>query len=243
MLIKSKALIVKSWQEFIKNWSKFIMIYLYGLLGCLPLMALIVLIALTGRYSYWSNLQIGMQALLVIFFVACFIAAVLCAVYYGVRSKAATLLLIKNNYTPSLDNFKESKKYFWGFLGVSLLSFVVILAWGFVLLVPAIIFGTYYGFASYVLIAEEKRSFSSMERSYDLVHGYWWPVFGRLLLVGLLGGLAFYIMSLPLSFMVISSWPFNIYSTFINMIWVALSPFFVVYYVNIYHSLKAVNIK
>lgn len=240
-LIKSFDLIKKSWQDYSKNIDKFIMVYLYSLLGFVPLLTLIIVVALLGRFNFWSILPMIAQISLGFILGLCFLAFLLLAIYYGVRSKVATLLLIKNSYTPARDNFKESQKYFWGFLGLSFLYMIVVFAWGFVFLIPALIFGIYYSFASYILVAEEKRAFSSMEKSYDLVRGYWWPVFGRMLLMFLIVLIIFLVVSMPLNFMSETSAIFFIYNILMNIFWLVVSPYFVVYYCVLYRDLKKVN--
>jgi hypothetical protein len=240
-LIKSFDLIVRSWQDYSKNFKKFVMVYLYSLLGFVPLLALIAVVAILGRFNVWEFLPVFAQISLGFLFFLCFVVFLLLAVYYGTRAKIATFLLVKNNYSPALENFKESQKYFWGFLGLSLLYLVVVCAWGFVFLIPALIFGIYYSFATYILVAEEKRAFSSMERSYDLVRGYWWPVFGRMLLLMLAAFIVFLVISLPLNFMNEGSWIFVAYNVLVNLIWLVVSPYFIVYYCGLYKNLKTVN--
>jgi hypothetical protein len=217
------------------------MIYVYGLIGLIPIAAVSLVATLVIFTGVWSRIPVMAQISLGFIFGLLIIFSILFAIYYGLRVKVATLLLIKNNYSDTCENFKDSKKYVWGMLGVSLLMFVVVLAWGFVFLIPALIFGVYYMFAAYVLVIENKRSFSAMERSYDLVHGFWWPVFGRVMLLGLIGMIFFMILSWPLNFMAENSWPFMSYNIFVNVIWMAISPYFVVYCYNIYKSLNEQN--
>lgn len=240
-IMNCQGLLTKSWQEYVVNFSKFIMIYVYGLIGFIPLAAISLISALLIGTGVWAKMPVMAQISTGFIFAVLFICSVLFAIYYCFRIKVAILLLIKNNYSDTVNNFKDSKKYVWGMLGVSLLMFVVVLAWGFVFLIPAIIFAIYYMFAAYILVFEDKRSFSSMERSYDLVHGFWWPVFGRMMLLALIGMIVYLILSWPLNIMTEGTWPFVIYNIIVNVIWMALSPYFVVYYYKIYSSLKEIN--
>ncbi|MFZ2310611.1 MAG: hypothetical protein WAW11_03640 [Patescibacteria group bacterium] len=240
-IMNCQNLLTKSWQEYVANFSKFIMIYVYGLIGLIPIAAVSLVATLVIVTGVWSKMPFMAQISLGIIFGLVVICSIIFAIYYGLRVKVATLLLIKNNYSDTALNFKDSKNYVWGMLGVSLLMFVVVLAWGFVFLIPAIIFGVYYMFAAYILVIENKRSFSAMERSYDLVYGFWWPVFGRMLLLGLIGLIFFMILSWPLNFMTEGSAPFTLYNIIVNVIWMAISPYFVVYYYNIYKSLNEQN--
>jgi len=163
------------------------------------------------------------------------------AVVYSIRSKVASILLLKNNFTSAKENFDEAKPYFVPFLGVSLLLVVLVIAWGFVLFVPAIIFAIYYGFAQYTLVIDGKRPFSAIEHSYDLVKGYWWPVFGRFCLISLIGIIIYAIISAPLNYMQEGETPALLYSLFVNIIWAILSPYFLIYSYKVYESLKKTN--
>lgn len=240
-IIKVEELLSKSWRDYVQNFKKFMLIYLYGLIGFLPLLAVLLLGAILGGTEIWERVPLGGQISLGIIGIIAFIISVVIAVYYSVRLKAASFLLVKNNYSSPLENFKQSKKYFWSFLGVSFLLLIVIFAWGLLFLIPALIFGIYYSFASYVLIMEDKRAFSSMERSYDLVKGYWWPVFGRMILLMSAALLISLILTIPLNFMEEGSWVFVSYNIITNVIWAILSPYFVIYYCYIYNSLKGIK--
>jgi hypothetical protein len=149
--------------------------------------------------------------------------------------------LIKNDFTSAKENFKEAKPYFIRFLGVSLLLVVLVIAWGFVFIIPAFIFAIYYGFAQYVLVAEDKRPFTSVERSYDLVRGYFWPVLGRLALISVIAIFIYWIMMLPMTNLESNEWAASFYSIFVNLVWAVISPYFLIYSYNIYKSLKKTN--
>jgi len=240
-IIKSFDLIYETWQVYAKNFVKFIQLIAYGLIGIIPMFVLIALFyaygvsGLAQKASVLTNIIFGAIA----FF--SFFASLYFAILYSIRSSVASLLLIKNNFTSAKENFKEAKPYFVKFLGVSLLTVVLVLAWGILFIIPAIIFGVYYCFASYILVLEDARPFTSIERSYDLVRGYFWPVFGRLLLVYLIGFIVYRIISLPMDWMDDTSAAGISYSVFFNLIWVAISPYFMVYAYNLYKSLKKIN--
>ena len=239
-IIKSKDLIKESWLVYSKNILKFIEVFFYGLVGVVPVFGLMILVILYAEF-------IGDKAPLainiisgIIAFIA-FIASIYIALVYSIRAKVASILLLKNNFTSAKENFKEAKSYFVKFLGVSMLLVVLVIAWGFVFIIPALIFAIYYGFAQYILVAEDKRPFSAIERSYDLVRGYFWPVFGRFALIALIGMMAYWILSLPVSNVNEQSTVYVLYSIFMNIIWAIISPYFLIYTYKIYQSLKETN--
>lgn len=51
------------------------------------------------------------------------------------------------------------------------------------LIIPGVVLSFYLAFTLAVFVAEGKRGFAALLRSYDLVRGHWWGVFGRMLLV------------------------------------------------------------
>ena len=240
-IIKSLALLKETWQTYIKNLLKFLEVFLYGILGMVPMFVLISLFFVYGLSGWAQKVSTGINLILLLVGIILFIFSLYLAIVYSVRMKVASILLLKNNFTSAKSNLQEAKPYFVKFLGVSLLTVVLIIAWGFLLIIPAIIFGIYYGFATYILVAEDSRPFTAVERSYDLVRGYFWPVFGRLALVSVIGIIIYSIISKPTAQMEIGSAPYLAYSVFTNIIWAVLSPYFMIYFYKIYQSLKNVK--
>jgi len=240
-IIKSFTLLKETWQVYIKNLLKFLEVFLYGIIGVVPMFILISLFYAYGVSGWSQNVSPTVNLSLLLIGIVLFVFSLYLAIVYSVRMKVASILLLKNNFTSAKDNFKEAKPYFVKFLGVSLLVVVLIIAWCFALIIPAVIFGVYYGFATYILVAEDKRPFSAVERSYDLVRGYFWPVFGRLALVSTVGIIIYSIISKPISQMEVGGTPYIIYSVLTNIIWAVLSPYFIIYFYKIYQSLKNVN--
>ena len=59
---------------------------------------------------------------------------------------------------------------------------------GFILLViPGIIFGIWFAFSRYVLVAENKKGTNALKTSKKLVEGHWWDVLGRFAFLALVG--------------------------------------------------------
>ena len=240
-IIGSLELLKESWLVYKKNLWKFIEVILYGLVGLIPFFVVIMLIVAYGQSGLSTRVSLGVNILLGLLAFLAFVASICLAVVYSIRAKVASILLLKNDFTSAKENFKEAKPYFVRFLGVSLLLMVLVIAWGFVFIIPALIFGIYYGFAQYVLVVEGKRPFSSVERSYDLVKGYFWAVFGRFMLVIAIGIAVYLLISWPLKYLAETSAWFFSYNVFMNLIWVLLSPYFIIYPYQLYISLKKTN--
>jgi hypothetical protein len=71
--------------------------------------------------------------------------------------------------------------YFW----ISALTGIIVL-FGFILLIiPGIIFAVWYSLSAYVLVSEERRGIDALNRSKEIIRGFWWKVFWRFVVLGL----------------------------------------------------------
>lgn len=87
--------------------------------------------------------------------------------------------------------FRQSFGKAWpkllSYLWVSFLSGLAVFAGLILLIIPGIIFMVWFSFSVYVLIAEDRKGTQALSRSKQLVKGRWWKVFGRLVMLWLLG--------------------------------------------------------
>ncbi|HZD17797.1 MAG TPA: hypothetical protein VE669_06625, partial [Actinomycetota bacterium] len=95
----------------------------------------------------------------------------------------------------------ESYRYglarFWSIVLIGVLSALAI-AGGFILLVvPGFIVLTHLTCAIPVLVIEDRRGRDALRRSWDLVRGFGWPVFGTIIVAGLLTGLVSGLLTAP----------------------------------------------
>lgn len=178
------------WENFKDNWSRFIGLLLItfafeATLGiCLYLIAANQMI---GVYN-WQDLSVALPALVKILPAIIVILAVLAlitywlhlAIYFAASSKelalGKVLALAGRKYLAAI---------------VLLILYVLIMSAGFMFfIIPAIILGVYLAPVFPVLLFENKNPGAAISRSFALVKGKWWPVFGRLALFSLfLGGL------------------------------------------------------
>jgi hypothetical protein len=82
------------------------------------------------------------------------------------------------------------------YLWVAILGGMITVGGIFLFLVPGIIFAVWFSLAFYILIVEDQRGMNALFRSKQLVIGYWWSVFGRLLFVGIISYLAIVIVGI-----------------------------------------------
>lgn len=127
------------------------------------------------------------------------------------------------------------------FLGLTLLSAVVVWGGFLLLIVPGVILAIGFSFTTNILVVENIGGMRALLKSKEYVRGYWWKVFGRLLFIGLFLGMfsvlpqaltpIFKQLNLP-TVGVIISFVFSIIS-------VLLFPLSVIYVAVMYRSLKA----
>jgi hypothetical protein len=219
-----------------KNIKKFVEIYLRGLFGLIPLLVVIFLFF----YLQVNNLMINGGAVQIILFIFIIIAAVL-FFYYYIRIFMATIILIKNDYTSAKDSFIISKKYFWGYIWISLLSMLVIGLWSVLLIVPGIIAMVYYLLVNYAFFFEDFKGRMSLARSKELVKGYWWSVFGRILFILLINQIVNLILSIPLGFMEKGGAIYSSYDFLLTVFWLFVSPIIVIYTYSIFRDLLKIK--
>ncbi|MEX2054224.1 MAG: hypothetical protein WD883_03185 [Candidatus Colwellbacteria bacterium] len=75
--------------------------------------------------------------------------------------------------------FGNLRSYVW----LIILSTLIVTGATVLLIVPGIIFGVWFVLAIYVFVVEDKRGLAALFTSKAYIRGYWWPVFGRLLLL------------------------------------------------------------
>jgi len=87
--------------------------------------------------------------------------------------------------------FQDAWKKLWQyFLVITLVIFFNSLASIF-LIIPGMIVGVYLSFSPYIFIMEGEKGMNALKRSWSLVKGNWWQVFGRLILLNIFFGITF----------------------------------------------------
>ena len=169
-----------------KNYKKFLWLALIGILFYfLSTFAAIINVLEGGWLKNSLAILLSLGAIIVI--------------YFYMRTQIGLLLILKSPEKSFQEVFKNSGHHFWKFLLVSLLTGVSVLLWSLLLIVPGIIFAVFYSLAIYALFFEDFFGRQALRRSRELVRGYWWAVFGRLLFAGVLFLIIIILWSLPVS--------------------------------------------
>lgn len=104
------------------------------------------------------------------------------------------LLVIKPAGTELKKIFQEAWEKLWQYFLVSVLvGFFVAIAFLF-LVIPGIIVAVYLTFSSFVFIIEAEKGMKALKRSWNLVKGNWWEVFGRLFFLNVVFGIGFILL-------------------------------------------------
>jgi len=231
-IFENLEMAIKVWW---KNLKKFVFVYLWGLL--FALIALVVGAIFLGL-SYWQMNNSILAGLSLVIAILSFLVAF----YFSVCAYLGAFLLVKKNYVgKELDIFKETPKYFWPYLGLTILTMIFVLLWTCLLIIPGIIYSVFYSLACFAFFFEDKRGLAAIRRSTDLITGYWWPVFGRFIVIGLIGWVVMGVVSAPLSGTNANSAFFHIWNLVIQVVSFLIGPIFLLYIYSIYQDLVKIK--
>ncbi len=90
-----------------------------------------------------------------------------------------------STHLPLKEVYKRNLKFFWWFILIAFINALIGLGSSVFLIIPAIIVSIYGCFYIYTFVLEDKKGFAAFTESYSLVYGRWWPVFGRVVFIGL----------------------------------------------------------
>lgn len=220
-----------------KNIIKFILVGLWGFVYALiPLAVMIVFVVVLAMKGNGASLSLEIASLLIIVF------SFLAMIYFMIRGYSGVFLLVKKNYEgKSYQIFKETKKYIWSYIGLTLLTSVLILLWALLLIIPGIIYSVFYSFAVFAFFFEDKKGMSAIRRSKELVKGYWWPVFGRVCFLTLILWIFGVIISAPAQRLAEQSTAWYLWNTGVELLNFIIGPIALLYSYNIYKDLVRIK--
>ncbi|OQB94192.1 MAG: hypothetical protein BWX82_00036 [Parcubacteria group bacterium ADurb.Bin115] len=229
-LLPATRLLTDAWNLYAYKLVDFIEMYVLGLFGLLPLLLLGILALV---FFAWMHLNSWTIYLL---FGVLGLAALAWAIYYGTRAKIGLLLILKNEKAKVRENFQASKSLFFPYFFISLATGVLIFLAFLLFIIPGIILSVFWSLVVILIVFEDKLTFkTATKRSCELIKGYWWPVFGRFLIIGVLATIVALIMNIPMNYL--SEIGKQAYSFVVNIFWALLSPLFVTYTYLLYKDL------
>ena len=180
----------KTWQAYTSQLGTLVGIMAIGL--GFYFLALIVAIAMGmgSRFGLWrlSHFQtlnrIGNWSLA--FLVVLIVLLIYALIYSWLQ---VSLLYAIKGRKQKLGIGKALRKGWSRWLSYLWISFLVglcIVGGTILLIIPGIIFFVWFAFAQYLLVDKDVKGIKALSQSRELVKGYWWPVFGRVLLITLI---------------------------------------------------------
>jgi hypothetical protein len=92
-------------------------------------------------------------------------------------------------------------------LGISLLAGLITIGGFLLIIIPGILFTTWYAFVIYEAVLEKRKGWDAFQKSHDLSKGRFWPLFGRIIVPNLFWGIIAYLVLAGI---------FNLLGLFIN---------------------------
>jgi hypothetical protein len=167
-----------SWNIFAAGWIKYLLFFLLMiglLLGVVALIAIAIVLAFLVKNIIVITTSI-ILAVILFMIVATTLALAMNKLVYDVGEQSS-------------DGIKEAVRYgfhhFPAYFLVSLVSGLLIIIGLILLIIPGVVIGTMLSLVAPVFILEARHGISALKRSRELVKGYFWPVFGRLILLTL----------------------------------------------------------
>jgi hypothetical protein len=93
---------------------------------------------------------------------------------------------LKKSKFSSSELIENAKPRYWKYFWFSIVLVIFIFLLTLLLIIPGIIFGIYWIFASYVFFDRKEKIRASLRQSREIVKGRWWNTFGYLILLGLI---------------------------------------------------------
>ena len=110
----------------------------------------------------------------------------------------AAVLAIAEGRRPSLrESFVRGGDVFVPVLGALLLSWLFTLLGFLALIIPGILIAIRLWVVAPAVVVEDRRGMDAIRRSWDLVKDNWWRIFGIVIVVGIIGGIAAAILYIP----------------------------------------------
>ena len=165
-----------SWEQYKKHYESLVPIMLVAGIGLylqtiflfmagdgLTMNATLALLALVSSVVYIVGMIWGLSALL------------------NKVHKLDQPMTLKQAYT-------NAKPLIWPLFLTGLLSAILTIIGLILIVIPGIIVGVYLSFALFIVVNENKSAVDALKASKAYVSGYWWAVFGRLIVIALVIG-------------------------------------------------------
>lgn len=180
-LAGSKTLIANAWHNYRNKFGK---LMAFQFLALVPIAVVSFCAALGVNKLFDGTSDAGVTVVAIIVLLILIALGIYWLIWMQV-SQVRTLMMDSNDSIKS--TMIAAKPYIRNYFWTGVVSSLIIMG-GFVLLIiPGIIFMVWYGFATYITVAENSGAIDSLRKSKGYVEGQWWKVFGRLIVFLILG--------------------------------------------------------
>jgi len=182
-------LLKKSWSLYVENFKTLFLIAIWTIL---PAIAMAIVATL------WIYFPEGTALLYGILYLVVFVGAIVIGLWVHISLTES----IASYYKKQPVNIDKIYSGAWGkilpLLWVSIIVFVIVFAGTLALVIPGIIFGIWFAFATIFNILEGNKGWSALKASKALVSGKWWSVFWRFFATYIILMLIIWVITIPL---------------------------------------------
>lgn len=180
------TLLTTAWQWFVAHWRKLLGIGAVMVAAQVGVILLVIIIGAIVGIGFIANPDLVTPAVGISAFLFIIIFGVGLAVLSLWMTVAVYVYLIANNATMTVRQaYGQARQHLGAYFGSSLLVGLYTLLGLLLLIIPGVYWGILYSFAPLIVLVEGRQA-RSLQRSKELVTGYWWAVFLRYFVFGLL---------------------------------------------------------
>lgn len=167
-----------------------ILSFIYGLISASIVGGSFIFLSIQNKIdspAFWS--QIGFFILITVIF--CLIISVVSLWGY-----LATIFAIKSPETGIAECFKKTLPILGSSMWIGVLTGLAVFVGFFLLIIPGFIFAIWYSLATFVLIDDNLKGTAALSKSKEYISGYFWPVVGRFLCLGIFAWICFMVSAI-----------------------------------------------
>ncbi len=226
---------------FSQAWSAYTARFKTSILLQLSMFGIGFAAVIVGALAFFAGNAVSKTVGIIILIIVGLVLFIL-VIYFSIWLQTAQIALFTMNteeigFKNAINKAKPlMRNFFW----TSLVTGLVIMGGFLLLIIPGIILSVLLTFGVYIAVAEGRKIMDSITASREYVRGYWWPVFGRIILMIICYVIAYFIVAIIAG--IISAFTFSWVGGIVNDIFsIIIAPLLIAVPYTIYTHLK--NIK
>ena len=181
-MISPRELFLTSWKDFTSRARTLVLINLIPTFTVLGIGFIFGLFAVGGIYGFLNSFSYS--TLLTTLAIILLILAILVSIVITSWGQIALLISVSKK-TDVKQSFVISRKYILNYWWLVFLEGLIITGSFIPFIIPGIMFAVFFIFSHLILVNENYKGLNVLIRSREYVRGHWFPIFGRLVLFGL----------------------------------------------------------